>query len=419
MLKPTRRLAFFILLGIACGGSFADQGPPDFMDMSLQDLMKVDVNSVYGASGYKQKVEKTPASITIIPADEIRRYGYRTLADVLRDVPGYYVTNDRSGSYLGVRGFGPPGDYNSRVLLLLDGHRMNDNIDGGVGLDEDFPVDIDLIDRIEVIRGPNTTTYIASALLGVINVVTVRASSAPSLTVSGEMASYDAYKSRVTLAHQFRQGVDVLLSGSYFDSHGPGNLYFQEFDSPLTQNGIAQNADAARADQAFAKISYREFSLEGAYNFSQQYDPTASYGTLFNDGEERFGVAPGFLALNYDHHFGDDWGFQGRLYYDNDRYHGVFPFGETPEGEVAHVLNEDYNVGQDLGASFAVSKKLPYHQTLIVGSEYRNNFQQDQWNYDQSPYQPLSRQPPEVGFVGPLRSGRNPDSQEPGVRLRP
>src|SRR5579863_20248 len=92
------------------------------LDMSIEDLMKVDVNSVYGASRYKQRVAETPASVTVITADEIRRYGYRTLADILASVPGFYVTYDRGYSYLGVRGFGPPGDYNSRILIMVDGH---------------------------------------------------------------------------------------------------------------------------------------------------------------------------------------------------------------------------------------------------------------------------------------------------------
>src|ERR1039458_10044167 len=102
------------------------QAGHDIMDIGLEDLMKVEIDSVYGASGYKQKVTDTPASITIITADEIKRYGYRTLAEVLRNVPGFYVTSDRLSNYIGVRGFGPPGDYNSRVLLLVDGHRMKD-----------------------------------------------------------------------------------------------------------------------------------------------------------------------------------------------------------------------------------------------------------------------------------------------------
>jgi outer membrane receptor for ferrienterochelin and colicins len=183
-------LLFSILFTGAGAGRLEAQtakAPSDLMDMSLQDLMKVEIDSVYGASKYKQKVTAAPASITIITAEEIKRYGYRTLADILRDVPGFYVTYDRNYNYVGVRGFGRPGDYNSRILLLVDGHRINDNIDDQAFIGTDFPVDISLIDRVEVIRGPNSSLYVASALLGIVNIVTRHDISG--VTVSEEAAS--------------------------------------------------------------------------------------------------------------------------------------------------------------------------------------------------------------------------------------
>ena len=85
---------------------------------------------------------------------------------------GFYVTNDRNYSYLGVRGFSRPGDYNARILLLVDGHRMNDNVFGSALLGTEFPLDVDLIERIEIIRGPSSSLYGTSAFLAVINVIT-------------------------------------------------------------------------------------------------------------------------------------------------------------------------------------------------------------------------------------------------------
>src|SRR6185436_5271896 len=192
-----------------------------------------------GASGFKQKVTEAPASITIITSDDIQKYGYRTLADILRNVPGFYVSNDRNYSYLGVRGYGLPGDYNSRITLLVDGHRLNDNIFDAALLGHEFPIDVDLIDRVEVIRGPNSSLYVASALLGVINVVTKRAQGAPGLSASAELASYGTFKSRFSYGHRFSNGLQMLLSGSYYNSHGQDTLYFPEFNSPATNNGIA------------------------------------------------------------------------------------------------------------------------------------------------------------------------------------
>jgi outer membrane receptor for ferrienterochelin and colicins len=147
---------------------------PSLLDDSLEDLMSIKIDSVYGASGFTQKVTEAPASVTIITSDEIQKHGYRTLADILRNVRGFYVSYDRNYSYVGVRGFGLPGEYNNSITLLIDGHRVNDNIFDSALIGTEFPIDVDLIDRVEVIRGPNSSLYVASAFLGVINIITKR-----------------------------------------------------------------------------------------------------------------------------------------------------------------------------------------------------------------------------------------------------
>src|SRR5205814_2487644 len=153
------------------------------------------------------KVTEAPASVTIITAEDIRKYGYRTLADILRNVRGFYVTYDRNYSYLGVRGFGRPADYNSRVALLVDGHRVNDNVYDQAPLGTEFPIDVDLIDRVEVIRGPNSSLYVANAFLGVINIITKRGRDSKMENVSGELASFGTVQGRVSYANKFDNGL--------------------------------------------------------------------------------------------------------------------------------------------------------------------------------------------------------------------
>src|SRR5690606_10465841 len=85
-------------------------------ELSLEELMQLDAGQVFGASERLQPVTEAPASVSFITADEIARFGYRTLADILRSVRGMYVSDDRNFSFLGIRGFGKPGDYNSRIL---------------------------------------------------------------------------------------------------------------------------------------------------------------------------------------------------------------------------------------------------------------------------------------------------------------
>ena len=83
-------MAFFLFLVPAGygemenGGEHIENAMEDLTDLSLEQLMEIQVATVYGASKYEQKVTEAPSSISIVTADDIRKYGYRTLADILR-----------------------------------------------------------------------------------------------------------------------------------------------------------------------------------------------------------------------------------------------------------------------------------------------------------------------------------------------
>src|SRR5688572_31589873 len=141
-------------------------------DLSIEHLMKLDAGQVYGASERLQPVMEAPASISFITAEEIARYGYRTLADILRSIRGMYVLDDRNYSVIGTRGFALPGDYNSRMLLLVNGHRVNDNVYGQAEIGAEFGLDAAMFERVEIIRGPASSLYGDSAFFVVVNVIT-------------------------------------------------------------------------------------------------------------------------------------------------------------------------------------------------------------------------------------------------------
>ena len=201
--------------------------------MDLEDLTKVQVDTVSGASKFLENSTDVPASVTVVTGGEIREFGYRTLADVLQSIRGFDVVSDRNYSYVGVRGFLTPGDYNARILFLLDGHRLNDDVYDSALVGTDFPVDVSLIDRVEVIRGASSSVYGTGGLLAVINVVTKRGRDLDAAEVSGTAGSLQVpIRGPAPTGARFDNGIEMLISGTDYRSHGNPSLFFPEFDSP-------------------------------------------------------------------------------------------------------------------------------------------------------------------------------------------
>ena len=136
------------------------------------DLQLTTQEEVTAASRVTEAVEDAPASVTIITSQELRAMGYPTIAEAIRGVRGIFLSNDTSYDSIGVRGFARPGDYGNRILITVDGHPANDNYIWSSYPGFDGRVDIDDIDRIEVVRGPGSVLYGTSAFFGVINLVT-------------------------------------------------------------------------------------------------------------------------------------------------------------------------------------------------------------------------------------------------------
>jgi len=359
---------------------------PNVLDLSIEDLMSVDIDTVYGASGFKQKVTEAPASVTIITSDDIQKHGYRTLADILRNVRGFFVSYDQNYSYVGVRGFGLPGDYNSRVALLIDGHRMNDNVYEGNLLGTDFPLDVDLIDHVEIIRGPNSSQYVASAFLAVIDVITKRGADLPNVSVAGEFGGFGTYEGRISYGNKFANGLELLVSGTAYDSHGQDHLFFSAFDTPDNNNGIAVNADGDKFHQFFASASWGNFSLQAVYGSRDKTIPTAPFGSVFDVTGTHTIDERGYLDLRYVHAIGHGWNLTNRTYADLYNNDGVYIYDYSATGGPSRVMNKNFAHGKWWGDEATFSKEIRETQRLSLGLEFQDNFKQNQGNYDEQPY---------------------------------
>jgi iron complex outermembrane receptor protein len=246
--------------------------PPELTTLSLEQLLDV---TIIGASKYEQKQGEAAAAVSVITRQEIKAFGWRTLAEALASLPGVYASYDRRNTYIGSRGFGQPGDYETRVLVLVDGNRINNpTIDSGpVG--RDFPIDLDLIERIEFIPGPGGAVYGQNAMLGVVNVITRKGAGLAGAELAAAYQAPQALgEGRVSWGKALDDGTDVLVSMSGLHALGE-DRYYRYGVSGIA--GVAAGLDGEHDRQFFARIAHGPWTLEEAYGWRRKDDPTAAF----------------------------------------------------------------------------------------------------------------------------------------------
>lgn len=264
---------------------------------------------------------------------------------MLLSVRGFYVIYDRNYTYVGVRGFSRPGDYNARILFLIDGHRDNDNIYDGAYVGTEFPVDINLIDHVEIIRGPGSAVYGTGAFVAVINVVTRRGRDLNGWEISGEGGSWDTYKGQVSFGRRFSDQIETFLSGTFYRSLGHTRLFFPEFSGAATNNGIAADADADKSYSLLGDLMRGDFTIHGVANSRTKHIPTASFGTVFHDPRTQTTDARSYVDVQYAHTFQNNWDVLARASYDWYGYHGTYIYDYVGNGIPPFTKNVDLSNG--------------------------------------------------------------------------
>lgn len=306
MTLPARLLRCAVPVLAACACAAVQAGEAAAADEDLASLLAAPVygsSRLAGASKYEQDAAEAPTLVYVRTAGEIRAQGYRTLAEVLDSMPGVHLRSDRVYTHVGVRGINPPGDYSARLLVLIDGVRVNESIYDSATLGREFPLDIALIERVEFMPGPGSSLYGSNALLGVVNVVTRSPSQLAGLNASAEWAGGE--RRRLALSWGGEAGPVRLLLGAARERSRGRDLHFPALDTPQTNHGWAIGQDGEANDTVYLKGRWSDFTLSVTWSDRTKDDPTGSFGTVFNmpsGSTDRYT----FADLSYSRAFGAD-----------------------------------------------------------------------------------------------------------------
>lgn len=371
----------------------------DFSEVSLEQLLDVTVTS---ASKHEQEISQAAAFVTVITDKMIEAFGYHGVADALKSVPGLWINSDRYLFQLGIRGVAIDGDWNSRIMLLLNGHTLNEQWCGTANLDELLGVDMSNVKRIEVVKGPGSSLYGSNAFFGVINVVTkdVESAEGPHL-VTRFTDKVNRTDGTFSFGRKFSDDFKLFFSGSVSNALG-GRLFFPEYrDLEETERlaleekgyskyflsldkltgGYTSKTDFLRSYSLFLDLYYKDFSVLSKISDRNKGIPSGYYGSVFNTDENRMEERFNFLELKYQKPFSSKHKFMGRVYYDDYYFADYILYNYFSDPDLGYEeppylpgpIWMDKGTDKFWGTELQFDLHLASNQRLVLGGEFQDH----------------------------------------------
>lgn len=326
-----------------------------------EDYYFKEVPTVLSVTRLKQPLSVTPASVTIIDRSTIRASGALNIPDLLRLVPGFQVAFI-SGKTATVTAHGRGDAFALDMQVTIDGRSIYDPVFGGVSW-QDLQLDMDDIQRIEVIRGPNAASYGSNSFAGVINIIT----------------EHPAQQQGVRLNSRFGTGQNRYQSGRYAGS--VGGLDFRISASRTEDDGFDNRTDSTETNT----INFR-----GDYNADNENSLLIELGHSSGPQEEGFPghhILPSRKVYHINHYQQLRWNRQLspekalsiQLYHNyqkkDDHFDLDFPFSlgtlSTGFGFDSHRYDGE----------FQFTDRLNEHLRLVTGFGGRYESGQSVWTF--------------------------------------
>jgi len=359
-----------IVAVLRLSGQIDTTGVNRLFEMNLSDLMN---QKVVTASKYSQGSSEAASSIGAITADEIKEYGYRTLGEALNSQRGIYLSDDKNYLYIGSRGFSRPTDYNNRIVVMIDGHILNEVVYGSSFMGNELGINLAKVEKIEIIRGPGASIYGSGGMLNIINLIMKKGADINGIDVSAGIGSFGK-KDLSAMYGKKIKATDITISAIGGTSKGE-NYLFSELNSPETNFGKSEGKDWEKYMGFQATLINRDFKISSSYSNRSKGIPTGAFNTdLSSDVEstdKRF-----FIESSYRKQVKKNSSLLLRLYYDDYEYSGSYPsYGYD---------SFDASTGRWAGGEVQYYLEAGKRNIITAGFEYKYAFRDTykEWDYD-------------------------------------
>lgn len=352
---------------VTCAATMAHAA--DITHMSLEELLEVEI--VSSASKMSQKVSETPTAIRVITAQDIRRYGWRTLGEALSFLPGISVITNRYYDFIGARGAVLPDDYNTRYLMVIDGTPMNDALLESAFIGDAFPLDMALIQRIEYVPGAGSVAYGANAMLGTINITTQSAKGRHATEAEAFVDSIGRKSLRATTTQSFDNGAALTLSATGMRQEGRDQSYPDAIGNKTGSNGlptttgITHHLDSSRNNQLYAKLEQGGAKISLMLSDRINHPSTAPHGANFDDPAMKIQDRSFDLTANYTGEIARELTLYTNLTYMGYRNTTTTPRFKFTFPQQRYIAEQDSDAQRWFAEARLTTTRWSGHQTAV------------------------------------------------------
>lgn len=352
----------------------------DLFSLSLEELLDIPINS---ASRKDETLFDAPLSSYTITSSEIQKSGATSIMEALRLAPGVIVREQANGVYdIHIRGFDNMlrtsetySKSNLATLVMIDNRPVfNHNLGGTFW--ETLPIDLNDVERIEIVRGPSAPLFGPNAVTGVINIITRRPVEKTYVNANAQYGTSRTMIANATIGSKVNEKLSLALSGNFQER----NRFDEDYYNPQTGQfqPIGSFVDNVSARFPHADRSISRWGVNGFLNVkpAEKISIDLSAGTQSSQTQKIFMSGATYFTTNESNNYYANLaarihGFSLRTSYVNG--HDDLNLNSTPNQYDYAVADATAEYEFAIGKRFTVTPGLSFQNVRFDDSEFAAN----------------------------------------------